>query len=102
MSTDEVQSDLAADLHAVALVVLLWRNWRDVQGNSVVDFQLVIRALCFTVFQLFLIATYMLAIFDNNVVPKFMQAVAPIAVFFIFSTQPVWAFTLFVSTLTHI
>ncbi|KAH7107201.1 hypothetical protein BKA62DRAFT_686265 [Auriculariales sp. MPI-PUGE-AT-0066] len=72
----------------VALVILLWRNWRGVRGNSVVDINLVIRALCFAVFELFLIATFMLAIFDNNTVPKFMQAVAPVAVFFIFSTQP--------------
>ncbi|EJD52266.1 hypothetical protein AURDEDRAFT_181762 [Auricularia subglabra TFB-10046 SS5] len=74
------------------IVVMLYRNWRDVRGGKVeseFDAHLIIRALAFTIFELFILATSLLTIFkQDSTPPKFMQALAPLAVFLIFATQP--------------
>lgn len=81
----------ATFVFGIWIVVMLYKNWRDVRGGgsaSEFDMRLVFRALAFTIFELFILATAVLAIFKrDSVPPKFMQAIAPVVVFFIFASQ---------------
>jgi len=74
------------------IAYMVFKNWRSVRGNKVkadFDAHLLFRAAAFSVYELFMVATCILGIFqDNSVAPKFMEALAPIGVFVILASQP--------------